>query len=317
MKDLIRKILKEEVENLSEDFKKSDDTFPPFIRFQLEKIYKPIGMWGQAPNPNDDCDTNVGVINIFPHSEQDVWSVLNRFDTNTKVKNRLKGLFELSGIDGRSDQDFRKWIEDNRDDLFGPNGTYSQELVDLNMTTIISGNRNEEYAVNALKNKFPNTVIKRFCAGDKRDTRQGIDIVIEYPTKSINIQVKPFVKVDSYVEVDGDTFFEVKSMFFEPNKYSERNVSTFMFVNVDEDKYILFKNNKTKIGQMRNHITRFYEPYLYTNINFEESKQKKNSKSLEHINDAFDVKSNTLKNLEFRKNVIEKMIKKIKLEIQK
>jgi hypothetical protein len=315
MKDLIRKILKEEVENLSEDFKKSNDTFPPFIRFQLEKIYKPIGMWGQAPNPNDDCDTNVGVINIFPHSEQDVWSVLNRFDTNTKVKNRLKELFELSGIDGRSDQDFRKWIEDNRDDLFGPNGTYSQELVDLNMTTIVSGNRNEEYAVNELRNKFPNTVIKRFCAGDKRDTRQGIDIVIEYPNKSINIQVKPFVKVDSYVELDGDTFFEVKSMFFEPNKYSERNVSTFMFVNVDEDKYILFKNNKTKIGQMRNHITRFYEPYLYTNINFEESKQKKNSKSLDHINDAFDVKNNTLKNLEFRKNVIEKMIKKIKLEI--
>jgi hypothetical protein len=315
MKDLIRKILKEEVENLSEDFKKSNDTFPPFIRFQLEKIYKPIGMWGQAPNPNDDCDTNVGVINIFPHSEQDVWSVLNRFDTNTKVKNRLKELFELSGIDGRSDQDFRKWIEDNRDDLFGPNGTYSQELVDLNMTTIVSGNRNEEYAVNELRNKFPNTVIKRFCAGDKRDTRQGIDIVIEYPNKSINIQVKPFVKVDSYVELDGDTFFEVKSMFFEPNKYSERNVSTFMFVNVDEDKYILFKNNKTKIGQMRNHITRFYEPYLYTNINFEESKQKKNSKSLDHINDVFDVKNNTLKNLEFRKNVIEKMIKKIKLEI--
>jgi hypothetical protein len=315
MKDLIRKILKEEVENLSEDFNKSNDTFPPFIRFQLEKIYKPIGMWGQAPNPNDDCDTNVGVINIFPHSEQDVWSVLNRFDTNTKVKNRLKELFELSGIDGRSDQDFRKWIEDNRDDLFGPNGTYSQELVDLNMTTIVSGNRNEEYAVNELRNKFPNTVIKRFCAGDKRDTRQGIDIVIEYPNKSINIQVKPFVKVDSYVELDGDTFFEVKSMFFEPNKYSERNVSTFMFVNVDEDKYILFKNNKTKIGQMRNHITRFYEPYLYTNINFEESKQKKNSKSLDHINDAFDVKNNTLKNLEFRKNVIEKMIKKIKLEI--
>lgn len=45
--------------------------------------------------------------------------------------------------------------------------------------------------------------------------------------------------------------------------------------------------------------------------------KKKNSKSLDHINDAFNVKTNTLKNLEFRKNVIEKMIKKIKLEIQK
>jgi len=317
MKDLIRKILKEEVNNITENFKKSDDTFPPFIRFQLEKIYKPIGMWGQSPNPNNDCDTNVGVINIFPHSEQDVWSVLNRFDTNTKVKSRLKELFDNSGAEGRSEQDFRKWIEDNRDDLFGPNGTYSQELVDLNMTTIISGNKNEEYAVNVLKNKFPNTVIKRFCAGDKRDTKKGIDVVIEYPTKSINIQVKPFISTNSYVESDGDTFFEVKSTFFEANKYSERNVSTFMFVNINEDKYILFKNNKNKIGQMRNHITRFYEPYLYTNIVFEKSKEKKKYKNLNDIDDVFDTKNNTLENLKFRRSVIDKMIKKLKMETQK
>ena len=64
MKELIRKVLSE---NLYKGFR-STDTFPSFIRQQLEKIYKPLGMWGKAPNPTDDCITGVGVINIFPHS---------------------------------------------------------------------------------------------------------------------------------------------------------------------------------------------------------------------------------------------------------
>ncbi|NBR58944.1 MAG: hypothetical protein EBT89_07265 [Opitutaceae bacterium] len=103
-----------------------------------------------------------------------MWSVLNRFDTNTKVKKRIRELFSESKSEGQSDQDFNKWIEENKDDLFGPKGKYTQELVDLNMGTIISGNRNEEYSIEKLKEKFPNTKIKRFCSGDIRDTKKGV-----------------------------------------------------------------------------------------------------------------------------------------------
>ena len=56
-------------------------------------IYEPLGLWGKAPNPNDNCQTDFGVINIFPHSENDKWSVLNRFDTNFKVKKKLEFLY--------------------------------------------------------------------------------------------------------------------------------------------------------------------------------------------------------------------------------
>ena len=46
-------------------------TYDQHIRNLLKSIYEPLGLWGQAPNPNDDCETNIGVINIFPHSEND------------------------------------------------------------------------------------------------------------------------------------------------------------------------------------------------------------------------------------------------------
>ena len=307
MKELIRKVLNESYGNLSEGFKNSD-TFPSFIRQQLEKIYKPIGMWGKAPNPNDDCITNVGVINIFPHSDEDVWSVLNRFDTNTKVKSKLNDLFIQTNPENNNDHTFREWIDVNTNDLFGPDGAHTKELVGLNMTTIISGNNNEKMAVDILKGRFSNNEIKRYCSGDIRDTKKGIDIVIVSPGKDITLQVKPFIKVKSYVEPDGDTFFEVTS-YLESNKYSERNVNIFMFVNYETKEFILFKNKKTKIGQMRNNITRFYEPPLYTNITFE-SKEKRKYKNLAPTDSLFDVNTDMLKNLEFRKSQIEKMISK-------
>jgi len=313
MRELIKKVLKEQSENLSEFYKTNTDTFPSFIRQQLESIYKPIGKWGKAPNPNDDCITDTGVINIFPHSDEDVWSVLNRFDTNSKVKDRLKELFKNSNPVGESEQDLRKWVDENKNDLFGPKGVYTQELVDLNMTTIISGNKNEMFAINVLKNKFPNGEMKRFCSGDIRDTKKGIDIVIVNPSKDITIQVKPFTKTESFVEPDGDTFFEVHS-YLDANRYSERIVNIFMYVNSETEEFILFKNKKLKIGQLRGNVTRFYEPPLYTNISFT-VKQKRKYKTLDSTEDLFDANADMLKNLEFRKSQIEKMIGKIKKNI--
>ena len=197
--------------------------------------------------------------------------------------------------------------------MFGPKGTYTQELVDLNMGTIISGNKNEMFAINILKNRFPNGEMKRFCSGDIRDTKKGIDIVIVNPSKDITIQVKPFTKAESFVEPDGDTFFEVHS-YLDANRYSERIVNIFMYVNSETEEFILFKNKKLKIGQLRGNVTRFYEPPLYTNISFT-VKQKRKYKTLDSTENLFDANADMLKNLEFRKSQIEKMIGKIKKNI--
>jgi P pilus assembly chaperone PapD len=87
-----------------------------------------------------------------------------------------------------------------------------------------------------------------------------------------------------------------------------------MFVNSESEEFILFKNKKTKIGQMRNNITLFYEPPLYTNITFV-NKQKRKSKTLTPTDTLFNVDNDTLRNLEFRKAQIEKMIEKLKKKV--
>jgi hypothetical protein len=159
------KITKVQEKVILEYYKKSN-TFPEFIRGQLKKVYEPLGNWGKAPNPNDDCETNIGVINVFPHSENDVWSILNRFDTNSKVKKEMSDIFLQSTPIDKSEQSFMKWIDENSNDLFGENGKYTEKLISLNLETIVKGNRNEEYAVNKLKERFPNSEVKRFCSGD-------------------------------------------------------------------------------------------------------------------------------------------------------
>jgi hypothetical protein len=297
------------LDNINESFGKQD-SLPAFIRHQLELIYKPLGMWGKAPNPNDDCETNTGVIGIFPHSENDVWSILNRFDTNSKVREKMHQIFLQSSPIDVSQRAFENWIEENRDNLFGPDGKYTKELVDLNIITVESGNKNEEYAVDILKKRFPDVPVKRYCSGDVRDTKKGIDITVEHPSGNFNIQVKPFININSYVEPDGDTFFEVKT-YLDVNKYSERNVNVFMFVDSTNQKFILFKNKKNKIGQMPYKVVRFYEPPLYTNMTFV-TKEKPKSKKIDPTNPIFGVETDVLKNLEFRKSQIDKQIEKRK-----
>ncbi len=257
-------ILRKKIKTILESYK-SPDSLPAFIRSQLELIYKPLGMWGKAPNPDDNCQTGFGVINIFPHSENDKWSILNRFDTNFKVKDRLEFLFSENNKQTLNPISFESWIEENRNDLFGPDGKYTEELVDLNMHTIMIGNKNEDYAVEVLKQRFPETNIKRYCSGDFRDTRQGIDIRVEHETRPFNVQVKPLENVGTYLDSEGNTFFEV-TCNLNVNKYSEKNVDVFMFVNSITSQFILFKNKKNKITQIEKKLIRFYEPPVYTNI---------------------------------------------------
>jgi hypothetical protein len=287
----------------------SRDTFPAFIREMLKSIYKPMGLYGKAPNPNDDCETGEGVIGVFPHSELDEWSILNKFDTNYKVKTKIEQLYKEDNPEKPiTDTELRDWIRNNKNELFGPNGKHTKELVGLNLVTIEKGNKTEQYAIEILKRIFPNATIKRFCAGDLRDTRKGIDISINVDGKILHIQVKPFEKVESMISPDGDTYYRVKA-YVDTNKYSDRNVDIFMFVSFENSKYILFSNNKNKIAQMRNNYIRFYEQYLDTNIEFTTKLNKPKNKSIE-TSKVFNKDQDVLKTLYLRKQQIEDLIKK-------
>jgi hypothetical protein len=295
-------------------YRRNTDTFPSFIREQLKLIYGGTENWGSIDT--EYCKTNVGVLNVFPHSEHDRWSILNRFDTNSNVKKRMEEIFlKETGNKTVENSEFTKWISDNRKALMGPvssdSGKYTPELVALNEKNIKTGNQNEEFSIEVLKQRFPSSEIERFCSGDIRDTKKGMDLLIKYGGKEITVQVKPFQYVKSFVSQDGDTFFEVKS-YLDTNKYSIRNVSIFMFVSTSENKYILFTNNKNKISQMRGNIIRFYDPPLYSNFTEEEIPTKTKRQQTKSIETAkvFDQQTEMLKNLYFKKEQIELLIKK-------
>jgi hypothetical protein len=116
------------------------------------------------------------------------------------------------------------------------------------------------------------------------------------------------------VDKDGDTFFEVTSRGFDSTKYSESNVQVFLFVDLDRKRYVAFANKKNKIRKVTTEITRYDEPYLISNINFEGQTKVKSYRNTPVEDDIFKVGERRLQNLEFRKSEIEKMIE---LEKQK
>ena len=310
-------LLEKQLKVLEEAWKKQEeDPISSHIRKCLKDVYKPLGMWGSIQSPDDNCETGEGVIRAYAHIPgEDEWSILNRFDTNTKVRDKIKQLFTAQNpgqeITTSSLMDF---IENNKKQLF--NGDYTDELVELNRTTIESGNRNEKFAIEILKKYFGDrAIIKRFCSGDYRDTKKGMDISVEIGGNSFHVQVKPFEDIKSYIdEENADTYFQVKT-FYNPTKYSEKNVDIIFFVNFESQRYILFSNNRSKIVAKSNNSVSFYEPYLLTNIEFKtQYKKRKVSKikqtKKDFVKDLFNANMRKIKDLEFKKEALEKLIQR-------
>jgi hypothetical protein len=302
--------------------KKEEDPIATHIRKCLKDVYKPLGFWGSIQNPDNNCETGEGVIRAYPHlAGEDEWSILNRFDTNTKVRDRIKQIFlEKNPGQELTSSSLIDFIENNKKELF--NGDYTDELVELNKSTIESGNRNEKFAIDVLKKYFGDTgIIKRFCSGDVRDTLKGMDLSVEVGSGSFHVQVKPFEEVKSYVdEENADTYFQLKT-YYNPSKYSEKNVDIIFFVNFDSQKYILFANNKKYIVAKSTNSVAFYEPYLLTNIEFntqyKKRKQSKNKQTKkDYVKDLFKVNMRKLKDLEFKKEALEKLIQKEKKKLE-
>ena len=307
---LIKKIL----ENKGSLSHSTKNEFAQFIRDLLKKIYKPMGNY--FAKQDIDCVTNEGVWGVFPHSDTDDWSILNRFDTNSKVKDRMYQLFLESNPESTNTNEFMNWIEDNAFDLFVEGGEYVDQLIELNKGTIDRGNKNEDYAMSVIKEKYPHSTLKRFCSGDLRDTKKGMDIEVTQGDKVFHVQVKPYVKIDKFIDEEDTIYYEVTS-YYDSKKYVERNVQIIMFVNYDTNQYVMFNNKKSKIGEVKRNLTRFYEPPLSTNMEFK-TKQKRISKSSISTQAHFGTYDKTahLADLEFKKAKLEKLIDNVRKSIQ-
>ena len=134
-----------------------------------------------------------------------------------------------------------------------------------------------------------------------------MDISVEVNGRKFIVQVKPYTKVKSFVDADGDTFFEVDS-YFDPTKYSEKNVQVFLFINSETSEHIGFANKRNKIRKLSGNKIRFDEPFLLSNVNFEGQTKVKKYRNKPVEDDLFKMGERRLENLIFRKSEIEKLI---------
>jgi len=232
----------------------------------------------------EDCTTEDGIIG-GKFTEQNYggngnWSIINRFDTNSKVQKEI-GVIWKEETNGSVD--FKTWIKDNLKNLIGNDGIYTERLSLLNKETIISGKKNESYARNILIRTFKLNpeeegmswkIIER-CAGDIRDRKLGQDFDVTIDGVSYFIQVKPtdytmITKVGS----ERGYYYKLPS-WHEHTKYQEQNVDLIVYVDRPNDKYIIFKNDFSRIQTVSNpkkfpkFYVIYYENPIDTNMNLE------------------------------------------------
>lgn len=316
MEQLIKKIL-------SEMFEKNSKTYADFIRKTLQKIYEPKNMWGSINDPEKGCVTGVGVIGgNYEHIPGiDKWSILNRFDTNYSVAKKIREIYSQENPGSEpSERDIMEWIgigdlNPIAYELFDEGGKYLEELVNINKGIIERGNDNEEFAMDALRLHLglKETQLRRYCSGSIEDTKKGQDIAFQINNQWYTMQVKTVKTIKSRIDEYGETYYEVSPVDFDKQRYAMKNVN-FLFFIAGPD-YVMFQNIHQRMNKIHSTL-RFYEPTFIDNLgekDVEPSSVDKKSKQIAKELGITD-KRRKIKDLEYKKAQIEKLIQKIKSE---
>jgi hypothetical protein len=169
--------------------------------------------WGKISDKENGCETNLGLLDLYPAVEGERWSILNFFDTNPLVIRTLTQEF-LDKNEDFTIKDFIKWIEDNRQDLFGESSSFLKELINKNKSTFDSGAKRENNFVDHLEKDYniEPSDITTFCLGSIEDRVNSRDVKIRLSNKDIYFQVKPLYRITKKtVSSDGKQYFEVST----------------------------------------------------------------------------------------------------------
>lgn len=299
----------------------------------LKEIYDPLGKWGKIQD--GDCQTNTGVIGVFPHSDTDPWSILNRFNTNSLVHGKIKEIYlsegdeqlktqKLESFKNKNFDDYISWIKTNKEKLFGEQGEFTKDLINLNKSTIEKGQQSESFAEKILKGLYEDKggKIVKFCAGHVSDTTKGQDIKLIIGGKEYYFQVKGTTGID-ILEDEGRILFKVDTSSSISN-YSENNVDFFFFVKGEE--YVIFENLKRNIIIHGNNVF-FIKPPVNTNMDLgktpQELKWYKQAKKIERMKSRTSLfaddpnKDNKLKQLLRQKEFIDRQIQQLQDQMSK
>ena len=125
------------------------------------------------------CNTELGVLggdfSERKNGGTSQWSIINRFDTNSRVKEEIQKIW-MEETEGK--EDFKTWIKDHAYDLFSNDGMYTDRLVKPNLGTIVIGKENESYAMKIIReiyNLKPEEEGKECKEGEEGDIKESKD----------------------------------------------------------------------------------------------------------------------------------------------
>ena len=182
-------------------YKDSDRrAFAIFMIDLLQSIYEPLNRWTKIET--EACKTyRAGVVDY--NGDEIIWSPLNKVDAHVFVLGLILDKLEESGLEpvknGKIDMDVLFEASDTiKNDFLDENGQFHKEVLALIERSSGPGDRNEELALEYLKNieTRPGKWL-RMCPGDERDVFKGIDLIkiLENGTE-LTFQVKPFRTVN-------------------------------------------------------------------------------------------------------------------------
>lgn len=213
----------------------------------------------------NDCKTNFGVIGgkyaVSQRGGIGEWSVVNWFEANTRISDKIIELFEKYN---RDNLDFGTWFFRMKKTLLGDDGKFTKILADIIMNpqtkkgTLDIGSERENLAIEILNSKYKNLDVLRYCDGDTRDKYNGQDMLITKNGVSKHIQVKPTRDLFES-EIDGKTNYVFKSR----NKYKPENIQIFAFID-NKNNYIYFDFDNVEIkdegGQSLQRYSYIFKP---------------------------------------------------------
>lgn len=170
--------------------KKKESGVPDTILLALKETYP--NNWGKISEP--DCETLDGVLDIFPAIPGERWSILNFFDTNPGVIKLLVNRY-MDENDSQTQEGFKQWILDNKEELFGENSSFLQDLVKRNLQSFERGWKLESEVIDIIKRENPSLTDEDFiknCLGSIKDRVKGVD----FKVNGKGYQVKPAYKME-------------------------------------------------------------------------------------------------------------------------
>jgi hypothetical protein len=238
----------------------------------LAEVYKGLTndknkkMYGKGEDEN--CKTNDGVINYrgvkYGYNKALIsnWSILNYFNTNSKVINYLLKLY-LKESDVKlgdfktnfvsSESAFLNWVNKNKEELFSPSSVHLDTLERLNLTTLTLGVIREQEAVKVIMkiHGVGEGSITEYCPGSREDTINGRDIKVTVGSETIYYQVKPLsgpLKQDK-----SEYVIYTNSMKKYPN-----TVDRIIFLN-EKGEYYVFENKNYSVTR-EGGVVKFLNP---------------------------------------------------------